>query len=102
MQRRVNDLQVTRPSSDLFQVFLQKRLVDLFTAKDDLLLRKRICEYHVFDLVNFFHFRDTVAIVGRYQLPTSRPIHLYGIIAGRVMAGGHHNAAVTIFVANEK
>ena len=51
------------------------------------------------------HLHDSIdhaLIMWRQNLTACRPVALNGIIAGRVVAGGDHDSAVTLFVPNQE
>src|SRR6476646_4132058 len=102
MERGINDFQVARTGSALADDVLDEGGIDFIFAEDDFAVRERLLEINTFDFGDVHHALDNILVVRRNDLAASGPVDFYGVVAGRVVAGGDHNAAVAVLVADEE
>ncbi len=102
MQWRVNNSGIPRPGPTIGPQGLEIGGVDLLRADPHLAAGQRVGERYHLDLIDMHHALDNRAVVRWQDLPASRPIHFHRIVAGRIVAGRHHDAAVALFVSDRK
>ena len=93
MQWRVNDLQFARTGRRLLEHGVDKRRVDFFLANLNAAIGQRFFERHPRDFFHRHHAIDHALVVRRQELSARGPVGLHGIVAGRVVASGNHDAA---------
>ena len=102
MQRRVNDLQVPRSGAALGHDRLNERGIHFGGTDLDLAGRHRSGEIGLPDILYIHHAFDDRLVVRRHDLAARGPVHLDRIVAGRIVAGRHHDPARALLVADQE
>src|SRR5207244_3666381 len=77
-----------------------KLWIDFILAANDFAGGRHLVEVGPRDRADAQHALDDAGIVGRDDLPAGRPIDLHRVVAWRIVAGGDHDAARALLVAN--
>ena len=75
-------------------------MVDLLRDDFDSAVRECFVERHGLDFLAVHHTINDRFVMRRQHLGTTGPVDFYGVVAGWIVTGGHHDAAITFFVAN--
>jgi hypothetical protein len=102
MEWGIDDFQVPGARRTLGDDVLNEGCVDFVFAEDDSAALHRLLEIGSFDFGDVHHLFDDRFVVRGNDLAAGGPIDLDGVVAGRVMAGGDHDAAVALFMADQK